>query len=145
VLRVSRAGGSCGLGEKLGHGARLNRAAGHLGVRARGSARRASAPDSGASPSRTRAGLGDDPDGRAPPVSDRRRERGGRGPARGQPGSGEGAGAHAGDGGNRRREGRWAARPRSEERKGERVGPAGLGCKGKREKKKKKRKWVGPN
>jgi hypothetical protein len=32
-------------------------------------------------------------------------------------------------GGGRKGEGRWAVGPRSEERKGERVGPAGLGCK----------------
>jgi hypothetical protein len=40
VLRVYRAGGGCGLGEKLGHGGHLNRPAGHLSMRARGSARR---------------------------------------------------------------------------------------------------------
>jgi hypothetical protein len=56
AARVLGEGGGCDLGEKLGHGGALNRAAGAPRRAGPGSVRHVSAPDSGASPSWTRAG-----------------------------------------------------------------------------------------
>jgi hypothetical protein len=147
VLRVSRAGGGCCLGKKLGHGGRLSRAAGHLGVlEAPRDAERHRTPANSRTRVRVGHGEGKDPDKRDPPVSERTGERGGRGPERGRPGPEE-AGPRVGRREGKERAGRagsWAGKERSWAERGERNGQLGLGRKGEKRRKRKRGSGLGP-
>jgi hypothetical protein len=81
------------------------------------------------------------------PSAGERERRGRRRAARGELGRGKKELTGPRAGGERRKENGLCggAGLHSEERKEEGAGPAGLGCKGEKEKKKKKREWAGPN
>jgi hypothetical protein len=114
-------------------------------VRARGPAWRRSAPDSGASPSRTRTEVGDDPDEQTLPVSERRRGRKKAGRAGGI-GLGKLMARPRARGERRKGNGsRGGAGLHNEEGKEKGLGWLGWAAREKKEKKKKKKEWAGPN